>query len=78
MDDDGKAYHVRTGVVIEELTADMCNVTGRFYAFSDSGVEGPSMFKRGGTYYLTLGEGCCACRGGSNVVVSRLSGQPII
>lgn len=27
------------------------------------------MFKRHGVYYLLAGLGCCACRGGSNVVV---------
>jgi hypothetical protein len=70
--DSGKGYHVRTGVVIEELTPDLCNVTGKYYAFSDTSVEGPSMFKRGSIYYLTLGVGCCACKGGSNVVVREV------
>ena len=27
------------------------------------------MFKRDGVYYLLAGLGCCACKGGSNVVV---------
>lgn len=49
--------------------AAVCNVTGRYYAFNNAGVEGPSMFKRGSAYYLTMGNGCCACLGGSNVVV---------
>ena len=28
------------------------------------------MFKRNGVYYLLLGVGCCACKGGSNIEVS--------
>ncbi len=27
------------------------------------------MFKRNGLYYLLVGQGCCACKGGSNILV---------
>ena len=33
--------------------------------------EGPTMFKRGGKYYVTAGTGCCACIGGSSIYVLR-------
>ena len=44
-------------------------VTGASVDIPNGGVEGPSMFKRNGIYYILVGVGCCACRGGSNVVV---------
>jgi hypothetical protein len=69
IDDDGVGYHVRTGLTIERLNASYTGVTGESYNLPNSGVEGPSMFRRGDTYYLLVGLGCCACRGGSNVVV---------
>ena len=69
VDEDGVAYHVRTGLTVERLNASYTGVTGESYNLPNGGVEGPSMFRRGDTYYLLVGEGCCACRGGSNVVV---------
>ena len=62
VDTDGSAYHVRTGVVVERLNASYTGTTGAFAAFNNGGVEGPSMFVRRGTYYITLGVGCCALR----------------
>ena len=68
---DGAAYHVRTGLTIAPLAA---NFSARDAArgavnVPDGGVEGPAMFARAGVYYMLVGLGCCACRGGSNVVV---------
>ena len=57
MDGDGSAYHVRTGVVVERLNATYTGTTGAFANFNNGGVEGPSMFVRKGTYYITLGVG---------------------
>lgn len=71
VDDDGTAYHVRTGLVIEKLTANYTSGTGEVYNLTNLGVEGPAMFKRKGVYYITVGVGCCACLGGSNVVVYK-------
>ena len=34
-----------------------------------AGVEGPVLFKRLDVYYLLAATVCCACRGGSNVLV---------
>ena len=69
--DTGKAYHVRTGVTIVELSADYTAPASppAVYELPDGSVEGPAMFKRAGVYYLLFGVGCCACRGGSNVLV---------
>ena len=74
VDTDGSAYHVRTGVVVEKLNDTYTGTTGQITSFVDGTVEGPSMFVRRGpdgvsTYYITLGVGCCACRGGSNIEV---------
>lgn len=70
IDDDGTAYHVRTGVVIEKLNANYTGSTTQTnVVIKDNSVEGPSMFKRNGTYYVLVGKGCCACKGGSNIEV---------
>lgn len=73
VDSDGTAYHVRTGLIIEQLTPDYRAGTGAVYTLPNAGVEGPSMFEREGWYYVLVGVGCCACRGGSNVVVYKSS-----
>ena len=69
IDEDGTAYHVRTGLVVSKLTKEYLAGTGDVYELSSPNVEGPAMFKRKGVYYLLVGEGCCACRGGSNIIV---------
>ncbi len=69
VDDDGTAYHVRTGVVIEKLSADLTAGTGDYYSLFLPSVEAPVMFKRGNVYYLLAGADCCACAGGSNILV---------
>ena len=72
VDDDGCAYHVRTGfdlVLLDE------NYTGpeRWIASFDppKRSEGPTMFKRSGVYYITAGTDCCACLGGSSIYIYR-------
>lgn len=64
-------YHVRTGITIVQLDENMTAPANppAIYELPNSGVEGPAMFKRNGTYYMLVGVGCCACRGGSNVIV---------
>ena len=69
VDDDGAAYHIRTGIVIEKLTADLTAGTGDYYSLTLPAVEAPLMFKRDSIYYLLLGVDCCACAGGSNILV---------
>jgi len=69
IDDDAVGYHVRTGLVIQKLTSDYLGFTGEYYSLQNSAVEGPAMFKRNGIYYLLVGAGCCACIGGSNILV---------
>lgn len=69
VDDDGTAYHVRTGLVIEKLTADYRAGSGTTGSYPAMGIEAPALFKRNGTYYLVAGEDCCACLGGSNIFV---------
>ena len=68
VDDDGTAYHVRTGFVVEKLTANYTAGTGEYTTFkTPSRSEGPVFFKRNNTYYILAGTGCCACIGGSSV-----------
>jgi len=69
VDDDGTAYHVRTGFVIEKLTADFTAGTGEYYTLSLPIGEAPLMFRNNGRYYLLVGSDCCACVGGSNILV---------
>lgn len=69
IDDDGTAYHARTGLNIEKLTADFTAGTGEYYSLFLPFVEGPVMFKRDGRYYLVAGADCCACAGGTNMLV---------
>jgi hypothetical protein len=69
IDDDGIAWHVRTGITIVQLTANYTAPTAVTGGFVNGAVEGPSLFKRAGVYYLLTGVGCCACIGGSNVLV---------
>ena len=65
-------YHVRTGVVIEQLNQDYTQSTGNVSIVTrNSSVEGPSMFERNGIYYVLVGLGCCACKGGSNIDVYK-------
>jgi hypothetical protein len=65
----GRGYHVRTGLSIQPLDATLSRPEGAAVDVPLPSVEGPAMFLRGGAYYLLAGAACCACRGGSNVVV---------
>ena len=69
VDDDGVAYHVRTGLTVQRLDENYTAPIGAPTNIPNPGVEGPAMFKRKGVYYLLVGVGCCACKGGSNVIV---------
>jgi beta-xylosidase len=70
VDDDGGAYHVRTGFDIVKLNASFTGPEAHVSAFhTPKASEGPAMFKRNGTYYVTAGTGCCACIGGSSLYV---------
>lgn len=77
VDDDGQAYHVRTGFVVERLDEDYLGGTGQFSTFSTpKPSEAPVMFKRQGRYYILAGTACCACKGGSSVYV-LVAEQPL-
>jgi len=71
VDDDGSAYHVRTGFDIVKLNE---NYTGPEHLIASfvtpKRSEGPTMFKRDGRYYVTSGTDCCACIGGSSLYIS--------
>ena len=70
VDDDGEAYHVRTGFSVVRLRQDYLapmEVVSSLTTPKPS--EAPTMFKRKGTYYIMAGTSCCACPGGSNLFV---------
>lgn len=70
VDDDGAAYHVRTRFDIVLLDQNYTGPAKHVASFSPpEPSEAPTMFKRRGTYYVTVGTNCCACTGGSNVYV---------
>ena len=67
---DGVAYHVRTGFDIVKLDANFTGPAEHVASFrTPKASEGPTLFKRRGTYYITAGTGCCACIGGSTIYV---------
>lgn len=64
------AYHVRTGFDIVRLNAEYTGPDAHIGSFqTPRASEGPTMFKRGSTYFITAGTGCCACIGGSSIYV---------
>ena len=66
----GDAFHIRTGLSIQRLArGNFSAPAGDAVDVPNGGVEGPAMFYRQGKYYMLAGLGCCACRGGSNVLV---------
>ena len=70
VDDDGEAYHVRDGFVIEKLNEDYTAGSGTIgYLDTPKPSEGPVFFKRNGTYYILPGTSCCGCKGGSSIYV---------
>ena len=70
VDDDGAAYHVRTGFDVVRLDDAYTGPAQHVSSFSTPRAsEGPSLFKRAGVYYVIAGTGCCACIGGSSMYV---------
>jgi hypothetical protein len=67
VDEDGTGYIIYTewaqgqgDMVIEQLTPDYLNGTGKYVRLGVRATEAPSMFKREGRYYVTLGDPNCA------------------
>jgi hypothetical protein len=67
VDDDGTGYIIYTDwaqgrgdMVVEQLTPDYLNGTGKYVRLGVRTTEAPSMFKRNGRYYITLGDPNCA------------------
>jgi beta-xylosidase len=72
VDDDGSAYHVRTGFDVVKLNANFTGPDSHMSSFTTpKASEGPVMFKRNGKYYVMSGTGCCACIGGSTIYVQE-------
>ena len=73
VDEDGTGYHVRTGLDIVRLTAELTRPAGLVASgiATPRAAEAPILFRRGSEYYLLAGIGCCACLGGSNLYVLR-------
>jgi len=70
VDDDGVAYHVRTGFDVVKLNASYTGAEEHMSSFhTPEAAEAPVMFKRQGRYYVLTGHGCCACIGGANLYV---------
>jgi hypothetical protein len=73
VDDDGTGYVVYTewargrgNIVVEELTPDYLNGTGRYSSLGVAYTESPTLFKRNGIYYVLLGDPNCAyCQTGT-------------
>jgi len=87
VDDDGTPYLVyaqwladpeqpRFLVSVEQLTPDLLRSAGRTSGWIDHGCEAPSMFKRGGRYYVTCSRTCAFCPQGSGCRV-YMAGQPL-
>ena len=69
-DTDGNAYIVHddachgVDLVVEQLTGDYLSTDGSYTRLGLSSVEAPAMFKRDGTYYITMSDPNCAyCTG---------------
>jgi len=65
VDDDGIAYHIRTGLTVVQLSADFTSPTTLMSEIPTTN-EAPVMFKRKNMYYAMTGKDCCYCLGGSN------------
>ena len=79
VDDDMKAYHVRDGFVIEQLTDDYLGGSGKVATFTTpEHSEGPVFFKGfNGIYYILPGTVCCSCKGGSSIYVYASKTSPL-
>jgi hypothetical protein len=60
-------------MTVVKMTPDLKGFTNSVFSWSEPNVEGPAMFKRGEVYYISVGVGCCACRGGSSVQIWQAS-----
>ena len=76
VDDDGKGYLVHTNlnggdIVVEALTPDFLSGTGNHVRLGLQFKESPSMFKRGGRYYITMSDPNCGyCTTGTAYVTA--------
>jgi len=79
LDEDGSAYIIYTAHIfgpgpahlmsVERLAPDFMSSTGANSGFfGDAGVEAPSIWRRGDTYYASFGATCCFCVEGSDAV----------
>lgn len=78
VDDDGSAYHVRFGLVIERLTPDYLSGSGSVYQLGGPNgpndtnrLEAPVFLKEKGWYVVLAGTLCCAASGGTSVYAFR-------
>lgn len=76
-DEDGTAYIVHTewraggDIVVEELDERYLTGTGRHVRLNLSGVEAPSLFRRGDRYYITLSDPNCGyCATGASYLTA--------
>ena len=69
VDNDGAAYHVRTGLEIVRLDGSYTAPLELVASIKAPGVEAPIMFKRQLAYYVVAGSDCCACTGGASLLV---------
>ena len=70
--DTGKGYaryNSALGNCIEELASDFLSTTGRNSCVAAANGEGGGYFKRGSSYYLMTGFGCCFCPAGADALV---------
>ena len=79
VDDDGTAYLAYTDwrrggdIVIEELDRRWLSGTGRYVRVGVTATEAPSLFRRGGRYYLTLSDPNCGyCKTGTSYSTANL------
>ena len=69
VDNDGAAYHVRTGLEVVRLDGSYTAPLELVASIKAPGVEAPIMFKRQLAYYVVAGSDCCACTGGASLLV---------
>ena len=68
VDNDGVAYHIRTGFDIVQLDSTYTGVDQLVSSFkTPESTEAPILFRRDDMYYAFVGRDCCYCLGGSNV-----------
>ena len=79
VDDDGAAYHVRFGLVIERLDSDFLGGSGIVYQLNPGGrsltLDAPVFFKHAGWYYVMAGS--LSCAGGATTVYAWQARAPL-